>query len=280
MRWDRGVYSKRSLSWSSSTFASTPSFSIQFGWQVATQPNYISLMIHISSLECQQSARRENIAIPRGGEGKGPSELSELDGTTGRPSSKPGWPSPDRSLPEVSPSMEKNPYWRGVCWTGSHLPKNNKCWTIPNELKIASIISFGQMWTPVCNSAIKIHICVHHIYVHHILLLAPLGAQVLLVVWDISHPIPPTCKFDCFMWARPDQTEFHNFNQISDFQPNFRISSKFLNFNQISQFWPNFTILTKFHNFDQISEFRPNFTTVVSILRYLGRNLPRKNSYF
>ena len=28
-----------------------------------------------------------------------------------------------------------------------------------------------------------------------------------------------------------------------------------LNFDQITQFWPNFTILTRFHNLDQISQF-------------------------
>ena len=45
--------------------------------------------------------------------------------------------------------------------------------------------------------------------------------------------------------------KFHIFNQISQFPPNFTISTKFHNFNQKS---------TKFHNFDQISQFRPNFT--------------------
>ena len=40
----------------------------------------------------------------------------------------------------------------------------------------------------------------------------------------------------------------------------FTILSKFHNFDQISQFWPNFTIVTKFHNINQLSQFQPNFT--------------------
>ena len=39
-------------------------------------------------------------------------------------------------------------------------------------------------------------------------------------------------------------TKFHNFNQISQFPPNFTISTLFHNFNRISQFQPNFTIPT------------------------------------
>ena len=35
------------------------------------------------------------------------------------------------------------------------------------------------------------------------------------------------------------------------------------NFDQITQFWPNYTILTKFHNFDQITQFRPNITNLI-----------------
>ena len=46
-----------------------------------------------------------------------------------------------------------------------------------------------------------------------------------------------------------------NFDRISQFQPNFTISTEFHNFDRISQFWPNFTILTKFHNYHQMSLF-------------------------
>ena len=56
----------------------------------------------------------------------------------------------------------------------------------------------------------------------------------------------------------------HNFDQISEFQPNIRISTKFQYFNQISEFQPNFRMLTKFlnltklQNVDQILEFQPD----------------------
>ena len=54
-------------------------------------------------------------------------------------------------------------------------------------------------------------------------------------------------------------------SQISDFQQNFRISTKFQNFKKNSEFRPNFIISAKFQNFNQISdfhqisEFQPNF---------------------
>ena len=52
--------------------------------------------------------------------------------------------------------------------------------------------------------------------------------------------------------------QFHDFDQHSQFWPNFRTLTKFQDFNQISKF----RILTKFNNFDQISEFRPIFRIV------------------
>ena len=39
----------------------------------------------------------------------------------------------------------------------------------------------------------------------------------------------------------------------------FRILTIFSDFDQVSEFWPNFWISTKFQNFKQISEFQPNF---------------------
>ena len=87
----------------------------------------------------------------------------------------------------------------------------------------------------------------------------------LVGLWfSSSNPIPSHltyCSIDpngTLLTQMSDQ--FHNFNQISQFQPNFTISTKFHNFHQLSQFPPNFTISTKFHNFDQISQFPPNFT--------------------
>ena len=65
-------------------------------------------------------------------------------------------------------------------------------------------------------------------------------------------------------------TNFLKFFQISEFQPNFRISTKFQNFNQISEFLPNFRILTKFQNLDEISEFHPNFILFYQIKEYLS----------
>ena len=50
-------------------------------------------------------------------------------------------------------------------------------------------------------------------------------------------------------------TRFCNFDQISQFWPNFTIATKFHNFDQISQFWPNFTIPTKFHNLVNLLQF-------------------------
>ena len=38
--------------------------------------------------------------------------------------------------------------------------------------------------------------------------------------------------------------QFQNFDRISEFQPNFRISIKFQNINRISEYQPNFRILT------------------------------------
>ena len=63
---------------------------------------------------------------------------------------------------------------------------------------------------------------------------------------------------------------FHNFYQISLFQPNCTISNfiiliKFHNFDQI------FRILTKFQNFDQISDFWPNFT--ISFVQFAMFNI-------
>ena len=58
--------------------------------------------------------------------------------------------------------------------------------------------------------------------------------------------------------------EFHNFDHILQFQPDFTILTKFhfftkfINFDQISQFQPSFTISAKCHNFDQISQCPPN----------------------
>ena len=49
---------------------------------------------------------------------------------------------------------------------------------------------------------------------------------------------------------------FHNVHQISQFSPNFTISTKFHIFNQISHFQPNLTFSTKFHNSHLISQFR------------------------
>ena len=137
MQWGRLGCWRRSPSWSSSTSASMSSFSIQFGWQVHIYIDnwFFSNILHISSPECQQSAWRENIGFPRRGKGKGPSELSELVGTTGHSSSKPCWPCPDLPLPEVLPSMEKNPCCRGARWKGSHLPENNKRRAVPNDLR-------------------------------------------------------------------------------------------------------------------------------------------------
>ena len=60
-------------------------------------------------------------------------------------------------------------------------------------------------------------------------------------------------------------TKFQNFNQIRDlhqileFQPNFGISTKFRNFHQISEYPTHFEISTKFQNFHQITKFGPNF---------------------
>ena len=94
-----------------------------------------------------------------------------------------------------------------------------------------------------------------------------------------SHPQPPTppqttqLQPNFTTWTKcwpnfTNSTKFHNFNLISEFQPNFRIltkhsefrpnfriSTKFQNFNQISEFQPNFWISTNFRNFDQILEF-------------------------
>ena len=55
-------------------------------------------------------------------------------------------------------------------------------------------------------------------------------------------------------------TKFQNFNQISKFRPNFKISTKFHYFNEISKFNQNFKISTKFKIFDQIQKFLPNLT--------------------
>ena len=48
-------------------------------------------------------------------------------------------------------------------------------------------------------------------------------------------------------------TKFLNFDQISEFQPNFGISAKFRNFNQILEIQPNSRISTTFQNFYQSS---------------------------
>ena len=63
-------------------------------------------------------------------------------------------------------------------------------------------------------------------------------------------------------------TKFHNFDKLSQFWPNITILTKYHNFNQISQFRLNFTIFTNFHNFDQISQFRPNFTKSTKLHNY------------
>ena len=65
-------------------------------------------------------------------------------------------------------------------------------------------------------------------------------------------------------------TKFHNFDQISQFQPNFAIKNKFHNFDQISQFLPNFTTFTKFHNFNHISRFRWKSNLVRELVTVVG----------
>ena len=55
-------------------------------------------------------------------------------------------------------------------------------------------------------------------------------------------------------------TKFQNFNQISKFQPNFKISTKFQNFNQLTKFQPIFKISKFWQNFkiDKISKLYVN----------------------
>ena len=77
------------------------------------------------------------------------------------------------------------------------------------------------------------------------------------ITWGSSHVAFST---------HDDNLRIH-FNPISQFPPNFTISTKFhnfhqisqsqkiQNFNQISQHSPNFTIPTKFHNFHKIAQF-------------------------
>ena len=59
-------------------------------------------------------------------------------------------------------------------------------------------------------------------------------------------------------------SQYHNFDQSSQFQPNLAIPAKFHNISQISQYQPNFIISAKFHNISQISQFQPNFTISAS----------------
>ena len=69
-----------------------------------------------------------------------------------------------------------------------------------------------------------------------------------------------TSRFSKFIIQLCKKKRFHNFYQISQYQPNITISAKYHNTSQISQFWPNFTKSGNYHNFDQISQYQPNFT--------------------
>ena len=63
-------------------------------------------------------------------------------------------------------------------------------------------------------------------------------------------------------------TNFHNFNQILRFQPDFTISTNFHNFSQCSQYQPIFIISTYFHNFNQLSQFQPIVTISTNFFNF------------
>ena len=60
-------------------------------------------------------------------------------------------------------------------------------------------------------------------------------------------------------WPTVLHIDCSRFKAIQPSRPNLN-NTRGMGFNQISQFRPNFTISTKFYNFDQISQFQSNFT--------------------
>lgn len=77
-------------------------------WVTGSCPPSNRSLTHLSSWECRQSASHQSSSIPRGGEGQGPAELSELGSATGHSPGKPRRLGPGGSLPEGLPSVEKN----------------------------------------------------------------------------------------------------------------------------------------------------------------------------
>ena len=132
---DRAKCSKRSSSWSSSISDPMSSLSIQCGWQVCSNIKIIqatdaSLIMHISSFKCKQSAQRKNTGISRGEKSQGASGQSQLGCPTGHSPGKRRRSGLSRPLPDGLPSLEKNSCGRGVLWKESNVPKNNKHRTI------------------------------------------------------------------------------------------------------------------------------------------------------
>ena len=76
---------------------------------------------------------------------------------------------------------------------------------------------------------------------------------IYVMIFSCPSSSRPTLVTDCFDILA--FTDSKSSNQISQYRPNFTISTIFHNFNQISQF-------NKFHNFDQIAQFQQNFTIV------------------
>ena len=71
-------------------------------------------------------------------------------------------------------------------------------------------------------------------------------------------------------------TKYRNFNQISEFQPNFRMLIKFPNFNQTSKFQPHFGISTRFVNFYQIYECLPNFSWSMTVPAQISKSFEKQ----
>ena len=132
---DRAKCAKRSSSWSSSISDPMSSLSIQCGWQVCSNIKIIqatdaSLIMHISSFKCKQSAQRKNIGISWGEKSQGASGQSQLGCPTGLSPSKRRRSGLSRPLPEGLPSLEKNSHGRGELGKESNIPKKNKHRTI------------------------------------------------------------------------------------------------------------------------------------------------------
>ena len=106
----------------------------------------------------------------------------------------------------------------------------------------------------------------------------------IFLLTDCSDPLIHCWDFIPIQ-TKPNHTKLMGVDQISQFLPNFAISTKFHNFGQISQLRHSFIISaqihtfyktsTKVHNWYQISQYWPNYT--IFTISFLIESVPLIN---